>query len=185
MRNGLILRGGTQTGKRTSHICGSNPDNPATLRGCHIEEPYLDVRQRLGYLSGPEDPAALPGLGLRYQSGDNAIGRSDSADRCRQLHGADRSGSDFVYQIGRAPLSGVSPVVNLRDPGRPNYTDMRVENNRAHRPPGPSRSTPERISAWTSSTSRILLLRWRATTPTARWTSARTCNERRSFQRGS
>ena len=39
------------------------------------------------------------------------------------------AGSEFQAQIGRAPLSGVSPVVNLKDPSRPEFPDMRVEQN--------------------------------------------------------
>ena len=39
------------------------------------------------------------------------------------------AGSEFAAQIGRAPLSGTSPVVNLRDPSRPVLTDQRIENN--------------------------------------------------------
>ena len=129
MKNGLVLRGGTQTGKRTSHICGSNPDNPGTLRGCHIEEPYLtQYSGSATYL--------VPKIRHRFLSwaSDISLGTTLSAVPTALTDAANYTvptgaGSEFFNQIGRAPLSGVSPVVNLRDPGRPNYTDMRIENN--------------------------------------------------------
>jgi len=129
MRNGLIVRGGTQTGKRTSHICGANPDNPGTLRGCHLEEPYLTRYSGSATYLVPEIGtrwfrwASSLSLATTWSVIPTAI--TDAANYTVPTG----AGSEFASQIGRAPLSGISPVVNLRDPGRPDYPDMRVENN--------------------------------------------------------
>jgi len=129
LRNGLVVRGGTQTGTRTGYTCGSNPDNPGTLRGCHTEQPWLTrYNGSASYL--------VPKFDSRWISWarDINVSATWSAIPTFISEAANYTvptgpGSEFQAQIGRAPLSGISPVVNLNDPSRPEFPDMRVEQN--------------------------------------------------------
>jgi hypothetical protein len=130
LKNGLVVRGGTQSGIRTGHTCGSNPDNPGTLRGCHTEQPWLTrYNGSASYL--------VPKFDSRWISWARDINLSATWSAIPVIIAPDVAnytvptgpGSEFFAQIGRAPLSGISPVVNLKDPSRPEFPDMRVEQN--------------------------------------------------------
>ena len=130
LKNGLILRGGVQTSQRTSHTCGSNPDNPGLQRGCHVEFPYVNQVSGSATYLVPKFKSAL----WMWASDINVSSTLSSIPQQAVTNAANytvpiAAGSEFVTQIGRAPLAGTSPVVNLRDPSHPVLTDQRVELN--------------------------------------------------------
>jgi hypothetical protein len=130
LTSGVILRGGVQTSRRTSHTCGSNPDNPGLQRGCHVEFPWVNQLSGSATYLVPKFKS-----GLWIWASDINVSTTWSAIPQQAVTNAANytvpiaAGSEFFAQIGRAPLAGTSPVVNLRDPSYPVLTDQRVEMN--------------------------------------------------------
>ena len=130
LTGGLIIRGGSQTSRRTSHTCGSNPDSPGAQRGCHVEFPVVNQVSGSATYIVPKFRSRL----WRWASDINVSTTISAIPQQSVTTAANytvptAAGSEFANQIGRAPLSGISPVVNLRDPSHPELTDERIENN--------------------------------------------------------
>ena len=129
-RYGIVMRGGAQTGRRTAHTCGSNPDNPGLQRGCHVEEPWLSRYSGSATYITPQFESRAFSWASDFNLSTTfsiipVLGVTNAANYTVPTG----AGSEYLNQIGRAPLGTAAILVNLRDPGVPEIPEHRVEHN--------------------------------------------------------